>query len=198
MDEKWFKQRQKTLRVTADQIADRVGKDRSVVSKILGGRLKMSVEWAQAFADALDVPLATVLEKAGVTDRPTAQELTPGFADSDVAPFAPKGMEERGTRTIADAFAAKPGVDIWRVKGDAMALVGYLQGDFLLVDTHASDRVKAGDAVIAQVYDRNGATTVLRVWQPPVLVCPKDQTVRVVDNNNVVIRGRVTASWRTA
>jgi len=78
-----------------------------------------------------------------------------------------------------------------------MALAGYLPGDFILLDSFAADRMKLGDAVIAQVYGRTNAATVLRIWQPPVLVCPKDQTVHVVDNN-VTIRGRVVASWRVA
>ncbi len=198
MDEKWFKNQQKRVGVTAEDIAKKRGLSRVNVSHILTGRQRMSLDWAKAFAETLQVPLATVLEKAGVTDQATAQELTPGFAESDVAPFAPKGMEERGPRSIAEAFGARPGVDVWRVKGDAMARLGYLPGDYILVDSFAADRVAPGDAVIAQVYDRQNATTVLRVWQPPVLVCPKDHTVHVVDNNNVSIRGRVVASWRAA
>lgn len=198
MDDRWFRERQKKMGVTADQIADRVGKDRSVVSKILGGKLKMSMDWAKAFAESLDVPLALILEKSGVADAETAQQVMPGFAEGDVAPFVARGLEERGPKTVADVFGARAGVDIWRVHGDAMVSAGYLPGDFILVDTFQADRVKAGDVVIAQVYDRQGAMTVLRRWQPPVLVCPKDQTVHVVDNNNVVIRGKVTASWRTA
>lgn len=198
MDDRWFRDRQKKMGLTADQIADRVGKDRSVVSKILGGKLRMSMDWAKAFAEALDVPLAVILEKAGVTDAETAQQVVPGFAEGDVAPFVARGLEERGARTVAEVFGARPGIDVWRVQGDAMALAGFLPGDFILVDTFQAERVKPGDVVIAQVYDRQGATTVLRRWQPPVLVCPKDQAVHVVDNNNVVIRGKVTAAWRTA
>jgi SOS-response transcriptional repressor LexA len=94
----------------------------------------------------------------------------------------------------------RPGVDVWRVKSRAMALSGLLEGDFMLVDTHAAERVRAGDVVIAQIYTRTGANTVLRRFEPPVLVAasadPADGRVHVVDGDNVVIRGKVVASWR--
>lgn len=202
MDDKWFKAQQKRVGVTAEDIARKRGLSRVNVSHILTGRQAMSLDWAKAFAEVLQVPLATVLEKAGATDPATAQQLNPGFAESDAAPFVSRGMEDRAPMTLAAAFGAKPGVDVWTVRGRGMALAGYMPGDFILVDTHAAERVKAGDAVIAQVYGRNGARTVFRRFEPPVLVSagtdPNDGGVHVVDGENVVIRGKVVASWRTA
>lgn len=201
MDEKWFKQQQKRVGVTAEEIAQKRGMSRVNVSHILTGRQRMSLDWAKAFADALQVPLSTVLEKAGVTDAPTAQAVTPGFADGDAAPWVPgPGMgEARDVPTVAQALGGgKPGVDVWRVKGLAMALHGLLEGDFMLVDTHQAERVRPGDTVVAQVYNPRGATTVLRTYAPPVLMSadPNDLQVHVVDGVNVVIRGKVVASWR--
>lgn len=202
MDDKWFKLQQKRAGITADQVAARLGRDRSVVSKILSGKQKMTLEWANAFADALQVPLATVLEKAGVTDAPTAQTFSPGFAESDAAPFVygPGMAEGTQTRSIAQLLGERPGVDVWRVKSRAMALAGLIEGDFILVDTHAAERTRPGDVVIAQIYGRSGANTVLRRFEPPVLVAssadPADARVHVVDGHNVVIRGKVVASWR--
>ncbi len=201
MDDKWFKTQQKRVGVTADVIAAAAGKSRSAVSKILSGQQRMTLDWATAFAETLQVPVATVLEKAGAASPATAQQLTPGFAESDVAPFVSRGAEDRATPTLAAAFGARAGVDVWTVKGRGMALAGYLPGDFILVDTHAAERVKAGDAVIAQVYGRTGARTVFRRFEPPVLVAagtdPDGAGVHVVDGVNVVIRGRVIACWRT-
>lgn len=202
MDEKWFKQQQKKAGVTADEIAGKRGMSRVNVSHILTGRQRMSLEWAKAFAEALQVPLATVLEKAGVTDAPTAQVFTPGFADSDAAPFTygPGLAEAAQTRNIAQVMGERPGVDLWRVKSRAMALAGLMEGDFMLVDTHAAERVRPGDVVVAQIYTRGGANTVVRRFEPPVLVAasadPADGRVHVVDGQNVVIRGKVVASWR--
>lgn len=204
MDDKWFKAQQKKVGATADDIAKVMGRARSNVSHILNGHQRMSLEWAQAFAQVLQVPVAVVLEKAGTLEPAAAQQLQPGFSESDVAAWVPgPGFAEGQTvRTIADVMGAKPGVDIWRVRSRAMALAGLIEGDFMLVDTFQSERVKAGDVVIAQVYDKNvgAATTVLRRFEPPVLVAasadPADGRVHVVDGNNVVVRGKVVASWR--
>jgi SOS-response transcriptional repressor LexA len=202
MDDKWFKRQQKKIGVTAEDIAAARGLSRVNVSHILTGRQRMSLDWAKAFADVLQVPLATILEKAGVTDEPITQQLSPGFAESDASPFSPPPGQADQMKTIAAALgASRPGIDIWRVKSNAMALGGLLDGDFILVDTHQSERVRAGDVVIAQLYQRNGtAITVLRRFEPPVLVAasadPADRRVYVVDGENVVIRGKVIASWR--
>lgn len=202
MDEAWFKRAQKKAGVTAEDIAAQLGRDRSIVSKIYAGKARMSLEWAQAFATALDVPLATVLEKAGVTSADTARQVTPGFAESDAAPFHFPDRPDDPVKTIARALgAARPGVDVWRVKGSAMALCGLLDGDFFLLDTHAAERCTAGDIVIAQIYQRDRTTTVMRRFEPPVLVAascnPTEGRVHVVDGVNVVVRGKVVASWRT-
>lgn len=202
MDDKWFKQQQKKVGKTADEIAGLLGRDRSVISKILAGKQRMSLEWAKAFAEALDVPISTVLEKAGVTDEPITQQLIPGFAESDAAPFSSTPAQADQMQIMAKALGgARPGVDVWRVKSQVMALGGLLDGDFILVDTHQSERARAGDVVIAQLYQRNGtAITVLRRFEPPVLVAasadPAERRVYVVDGENVVIRGKVIASWR--
>lgn len=203
MDDKWFKQQQKLVGKTADQIAAVLGRDRSVVSKILAGKQKMTLEWATAFAQALEVPLATVLEKAGTADLPVARQIAPGFAESDAAVWLPgPGLAEAAVvKSVAAALGERPGVDVWRVNGPSMALAGLLTGDLMLVDSHQAERVRAGDVVIAQVYGRHAsASTVLRRFEPPVLVAastdPADARVHVVDGENVVIRGKVVASWR--
>lgn len=200
MDEKWFKDRKRRAGVTNSEIAAQLGRDHTVISKIVSGSQRMTMDWAKIFSDMLGVPLAEVLEKTGLADAPTAQQFQPGFSESDAAPYVAGGPPARQTTTIAEAFGARPGVDIWRVNTASMALAGYLPGDYMLVDTHKAERVKAGDVVVAQVYSPRGAKTVLRRWMPPVLVAAaaptEDEPVYVVDNDNVVIRGKVTASWR--
>ena len=199
MDDKWFKTRQRIAGVTADAIADKLGRDRSIVSKIYAGKQRMSIEWAQAFADVLNVPLADVLEKAGVMDPPKAQTMRPGFSDGDAMPWIGKG---EATSDIGLALGQRPGIDIWRVQGRSMMLGGLLPDDFILVDTFKSELVRPGDVVIAQIYDwqTGSARTVLRRFEPPVLVAASPDTddarVHVVDGNNVAIKGKVVASWR--
>jgi SOS-response transcriptional repressor LexA len=205
MDDKWFKAQQKKVGATAEDIAARMGRSRSNVSHILTGKQRMSLEWAKAFSEVLQVPVAEVLEHAGSIDRETAQTIRPGFAESDAVAWVPgPGLGEgAATRSIAAVMGAdRPGVDIWRVKSRAMQLAGYMPDDFILVDSHAAERVRPGDVVIAQIYNNatGTAATVLRRYAPPVLIGastdPEDARVHVVDRVNVLVRGKVVASWR--
>lgn len=167
----------------------------------MNGHQQLTLDQAKIFSIELDADVADVLLRAGLTDAPVAQALSPGFAESDAAPWVP-GPEPAGAREVSTVAAAlgggRPGIDVWRVKGQAMSQHGLLAGDYMLVDTHQAERVKSGDVVVAQVYNRTGATTVLRTFSPPVLISadPADSQVHVVDGVNVVIRGKVTASWR--
>ena len=203
MDDKWFKHRQKIAGVTAEDIGRELGRDRSVVSRIYVGRQRMTLDQAQVFARVLEVPLEDVLSHAGVLEPAEAPLAAPGFAESDVAPWVGNGGTTARVRPVATSLGCdRPGVDVWTVKSLAMAAGGYLPGDQLLVDTHQSERCRAGDVVIAQRYDAQSGTaeTVLRRFEPPVLVAastdPAEGRVLVVDGTNVVIRGKVVASWR--
>lgn len=204
MDDKWFKAQQKKVGVTADDIARRMGRTRSNVSHIYSGKQRMSLDWAQAFAEVLHVPLHDVLKHAGILEETLDRPIARGFSEGDATPWTGKGGEDAQVRDRAACFGGgKPGTDIWTVQSSALQFAGYLPGDFILVDTHQSERCRAGDVVIAQKYDwKTGtATTVLRRYEPPVLVAsgpdPDDQRVLVVDGNQVAISGKVIASWRT-
>ena len=202
MDMVWFKKLQRSKGVTSFDLGEAINRDRSVISRIVNGSQKMTLDQARAFADLLGVPLPEMIERSGLGEKQTAQEFAPGFSESDAAAWIPgPGLSETAPiKSVAAALGERPGVDVWRVKSRAMALAGLLEGDFMLVDTHQSERVKAGDIVIAQVYNRTGATTVLRRFEPPVLIAasidPADGRVHVVDGVNVVVRGKVIASWR--
>ncbi len=202
VDADWFKKRQRQLGVTSFNIGEALNRDRSVVSKILTGRQRMSLDHAKAFAKVLDVTLAEVLERAGIADTATAQSIAPGFSDSDAARWVPKSDADPGHEISKALGADRPGVDVWAVKSDALILQGYLPGDLMIVDTHASERCGSGDVVIAQInnWQTGEANTILRRYEPPVLVAANSNAggtwVHVVDNNNVVIRGKVISSWR--
>lgn len=202
MDDKWFKQQQKRAGVTAGDIAARMGRARSNISNIYSGNQRMSLDWAKVFAEMLNQPLDEVLRRAGVLDDSGASAAPLGFREGDAVPWQGRGGADEKITNAAKFFGGgRPGVDIWTVRSTAMALGGYLPGDQMLVDTHQSERCRAGDVVIAQVYNRHTAETVLRRYEPPVLVAasgdPAEGRVLVVDGANVVIRGKVVASWRS-
>lgn len=208
MDDKWFKKQQKAAGVTAEQIAQKMGRDRSVVSRIYNGRQKMSIDWAKAFAEVLNVPLDQVLKHAGALDKEDVQAIAIGFSEGDAVPWADRtGGGSKVTRDngVAELFGGdKPGVDVWVVRSNALVLNGFLVGDRILVDTNQSETVRAGDHVIAQNYDwkSGSATTLIRRFEPPVLVSSgidqSSQRVHIVDGKNVIIKGKIIASWRAA
>lgn len=205
MDDKWFKAQQKRAGLTSFDLAAAIGRDRSVISRIVNGGQAMTLEQARIFSEMMGVPLPEMVERAGLAARPTAQMLSPGFSESDAAAWVPgPGLAEGASvRGIAQVLGAdRPGVDIWRVRSRAMQLAGFMPDDFLLVDTHAAERVRSGDTVIAQIYNNatGTAATVLRRLDLPVLTAasadPEDAKAHVVDGVNVLVRGKVVASWR--
>ena len=199
IDTAWFKTQQKRAGVTTTDLGEALGRDRTAISKMINGTQRISLDQAKIFATVLGVPLTDMVERLGLATPETAQHLAPGFAEADALPFQHR-PEDPGAQIARALGASRPGIDVWQVKSAAMALDGTLPGDFILVDTHAAERCKAGDLVISQVYSRTNATTVLRRYEPPVLVAasanPDDRRVLVVDGANVVIRGKVIASWR--
>lgn len=201
MDVEWFKQQQRRAGRTTADLAHAIGRDRTVISHIYAGKRKFTFEDAQAFAAVLAVPLPDVLLRAGLSDANTATTQRPGFSESDAAPWLPASHDAQAS--IAQALGGGVnGIDIWRIKSHAMAMAGLLVGDFVLIDTLKRDACRAGDIVIAQVYDHQVGTavTLLRRYDPPALTAastdPADWRAYIVDDNNVLIMGKVVASWR--
>lgn len=203
MEAQWFRERLRAAGKTTQDLALAIGRDRAVVSRVLNGHQEMTPAQAEAFATVLEAPLDEVLEHAGMFSSAGARKAATGFGEADAAPWTGHAPGGRAAEPVAAALGAKPGIDVWRVKTLALALMGYMPEDFVLVDTHQSERARPGDVVIAQVYDwsTGSASTVLRRYEPPVLVAAspdrEDWRVHVVDGTNVVIRGKVVASWRT-
>ncbi|MEO1637747.1 MAG: helix-turn-helix transcriptional regulator [Pseudomonadota bacterium] len=203
MDDKWFKLQQKRAGVTAEDIAAEMGRDRSVVSRIYTGQQPMSLQWAQAFSKVLQQPLPEILRRAGVMESEGTPSVHHGFSEGDASIFQGPLAQSSRNNSVAELLGGgKPGVDVWKVETDALVLDGYLPGDLLLVDANQAERCRAGDVVIAQRYHTTtgAATTLLRKFEPPVLLSssgsPNHRRVLVVDNDVVMIRGKVIASWR--
>ncbi|MEL6809101.1 MAG: S24 family peptidase [Pseudomonadota bacterium] len=197
MDAEWFKKKQKALGVTVHDLGEALGRDRTVVSRIYAGKQKMTLSDAGVFAEMLKAPLSEILQRAGVASPEVAHEIQIGFSEGDAAPWA-------GPSSVrCDEKPTRNGVDTWRVLTDAMALAGILPGDLITVDTVSQRPPKAGDIVIAQVYDLNSGTaeTILRRFEKHVLVSasihPEHQRLYVVDDNAVSIRGLVKDCWRS-
>ena len=66
MDSAWFKTRKKEVGATDAKLAEAIGRDRSVVTKMLKTGAGFNLAFVEGFAAVLEVPPATVLEKMGV------------------------------------------------------------------------------------------------------------------------------------
>lgn len=114
--------------------------------------------------------------------------------------FAADGEPPALVAAITALIAGREGVDPWRLKTDALVDAGYLAGDIVLVDLNAAPAPQ--DAVCAQIYDwqRGGAETVWRIYDPPFLVAAaRDRTAFkpvLVDNDRVAIKGVVVGMVR--
>ncbi|QPM89136.1 helix-turn-helix domain-containing protein [Pseudooceanicola algae] len=180
MDDKWFKAQQKKVGVTADAIAGRLGKSRSNVSHIYNGRQKMTLEWAQAFSDALEVPIDEVLTRAGVVlqsqppkesmpiqaDTPTTARRTrpPGALSeenahrllvrsdqSELLALHQGNTTHRKATEVAGALGLNENSEMWEVNSYAVSMCGYMPGDIILADRGLSELCKPGDIVVADV-----------------------------------------------
>lgn len=201
MDATFFKERQKRLGVTNDDLARAIGRDRAVISNIYSGKRPMKPAEADVFSRLLNVPVEQVLAAAGVFTQAAVAMARPSGMAEDARPFDWTGAPER------DAMAAlfnldRSGVDVWRVSTDAMTVAGYRQGDAIVVDTRRPDAYRKGDDVIVQVYDLSSgsAVTLLRRVEPPIIFALPSNLAQiqpmVIDNERIVVRGIVVGSWR--
>lgn len=208
MDAQWFKHRQKAAKVTSHDLGEALGRDRTIVSRILNGRQRMSDDQVEVFAQMLQVDPETIREKAGLLEasfhRPLLRKTNSnarGFSEGEAVVWVPQ--DPQSPQAILRALGIEhEGVEIWRLATDLMDADGYRRNDFLAVDHSNNTEPRPGEVVIAQIYDNQLGTaeTVVRRYAPPVLLTSHPsqigRNVSVVDGRNVAIRGRVIASWR--
>lgn len=99
MDSAWFKARLKERKLTQGHIADAIGKDRSVVSRLMSGEIPIKMAHVTPLAALLDVTPAEILIHAGVElGAPANAQGGPGlervFVRGDVQAGIWKGAAE--------------------------------------------------------------------------------------------------------
>lgn len=145
----------------------------------------------------------TIVEKiarvGGIPPYQTeAPERARGLAESEATPYTASPSDPVAA-AIAALKAGRNGLDPWVLQSRALETAGYVPGDILMVDLNAEP--KDGDAVCAQVYDRQGkAETVMRLYEDPFLVAATNDKhlmrPLLVDRDRVMVRGVVVASMR--
>lgn len=87
MDTRWFKTRLKERKATQATLGEAIGRERSVVSKILDGKLKFNLDYVEPFAHVLAVTKAEVLSRAGLDMR---GGRPPGLESPEPPPLLPR------------------------------------------------------------------------------------------------------------
>lgn len=198
--------------MTQAEAAALMGRTPTFLTRIYSGAQELKISEAEELAEILNSSRDEVLARAGLALPDMAPPSMPpgfhaarrvqpqGFAN-DAAPWVPQ-LDDRERERVEDMAShlikGHGGRHIWQVKNRVMILDGFAEGDFMLVDQHMEP--KSGDAVIAQVYDwnRGTATTVLRRFDPPVLIAASANPSewKPLSIESVKIMGVVTASWR--
>ena len=175
-----------------------------MVSRILNGRQPMPPRVAEIFAEALNVPLSEVLERADMFSETPPKKTLLGLDQDDASLWKPKASEPDSVIDVANAIANSAEAEVWVVHKPSMVLEGIMPGDFVLASPIIKGtNPKPGDTVIARVNDWKvgDARNVLRRYEPPVLVAASTDRdysgVFIVDGNNVDVLYRIIASWRT-
>lgn len=145
---------------------------------------------------------ATIAKISAFTGLPGPDgAMPPGMAEPDAVPYvAGEEAQDRETAAVKALVGGREGVDAWVIRTRAVESAGLVPGDIALIDLTAAP--KAGEIVVAQIYDRTGsAQTVFRVYDPPYLTAassdPAFRKPFTVDNNLVVILGVLDARLKT-
>lgn len=176
--------------VTPRDIATRARVNLSTIYRMLSAdsphvpQLDSILKIAQAFGVAMP--------DAGLPGE--TRDIAPqGFGEGDAAPYSGEAP------AVFGALGANRSV--WRVGSRALELQGVLPDDLLLLDQAAPAR--AGDCVVAQIYDFDAATarTRIRAYDGLYLTtATMDRALQErplpVDGERVVVMGRIVGLFR--
>lgn len=140
------------------QLAAAVGTTQPQIDRLEKGLRKLTVEWMQKLARALDVAPEDLIATA----------VMAGLSE-DAAPYT------SGDPAVSPTALAMRGLAHFVVKTNVVELAGIPAGTVVLLDMSpaAVEAVKTGDVVVAQVYDPDAldrATTVVRQFVAPALL----------------------------
>jgi transcriptional regulator with XRE-family HTH domain len=148
----WLEDGARQTGIHQAELARQAGLSKSTVSRLMtrgrSGKHPVTLEQMIALSRVLRKPLPPRFQ--AMAGEPA------GFAEPELR------------RLLDDVSAADPNISRWEIRGDSIALAGYLPGDEIWFDARV--KPERGDIVLANIYKRAGAETVMRLWMPPFLV----------------------------
>jgi transcriptional regulator with XRE-family HTH domain len=158
--------------ITQTELADILGRDKSVITNLFQGRRQLKAAEAEVIAKHLGVTVAQIM---GIREKAGAGFMEPPMLipfqhepkrAKKISGVVKKGgqyfLEAQGDVSYSDkAYAIE-------MPDDSMCLAGIMEGDVLI--SRLDKNCKAGQVVIAQHYQGRGAKTIVRMYKPPFLV----------------------------
>ena len=146
----------KLRKLSAYDLADKVGTRQPTIHRLETGKMKLTVEWMKRIADALGVSPQDLI-------APTVLDQ----ASDDVIRHEPEDSLLRA------AIAGSPR-QAWKVVRPTLDYLGLKTGGILIVDTSrtSQETLKTGDIVVVQVFDvrdMSAPKTLLRQFLGPHL-----------------------------
>lgn len=170
-------------------LARLLGRDKAVVTNLFSGKRSLKAEEAMLIARHLGVDVAQILG-----EKPAAQKR--GMEEPAVlipfrqAPLKTKKskqiVEKSGKFFLKDSDVTGANVYAVEVRDDSLNLLGFMPGDIVISDLDAP--CKPGQVVVVQYYKGAGAETLLRKFEPPLLMAHSTSQAHKplnVDKDNV-------------
>jgi hypothetical protein len=179
------------LRTNANQLALQAKISPSTLSKFLAG----------SRADhLLNSHTIAKLGRAAGYAFPDAPELGAprSLAESDALPYRPDDsvQDDAFVASLSVLCRGHNGRDPWIMSSSALAEIGILPGDIMVVDLNETAR--EGDIVCVQSYSGGSVATVFRVYRHPFLIGagPGARLPLLSDGRSAQIRGVVIGTYR--
>lgn len=150
-----IKQLREQRGMTQEQLAKLCGTQQPQIAKLENGERRITSEWMQILARALNVRPAELFE---IAVAELEDDITPGNANDFKVPIA---------------ALTKRGLAVYVVETDNVARAGYPRGSVIVIDKGATrEALQPGD-VVALTAERPDGTlaTILRQYLPPGLLC---------------------------
>jgi len=154
--------------ISQTDLARLLRRDKAVITNLFQGKRQLKAEEAMVIASHIGVPVAQIL---GVNERGFAEPavLIPFQSEPEMNKRAGGVVKKDGKFYLeANDRSASPKAYALEVADDSMNLAGIMKGDIVISEL---DRpCKHGQIVIAQHYQGRGAKTIIRKYEPPLLL----------------------------
>ncbi len=195
----WLQSRKETLGVADKAIAAAIGRDRTIVTKLINGTMPFDFKYLDGFASALQMGKIDVLYRFGVLDEPGNQndpapasppplsedevdiqqwDIAYGMGGGTYLDLPVTGETHRFSRSWLRQFTHAPPERIFLATGTGDSMMPtILDADIVIVDTSQTE-VRLADKIWAAAYGQTGIIKRLRPMP--------DGSVKILsDNPNV-------------